>query len=805
METSGLVLEDFRFAIRTFAKAPGFPVTVIAALALGIGASTAIFSLANSILIRPLPYPESSRIMVVWDSNIKRTWDTAPAAYGNFEDWRRGQTTFETIAATRGAAFHLTGGDEPERISGGLVSEGFFRVFGVQPFLGRDFQPEEFVRGRERVVILSHGLWLRRFGGSREVIGKPLRINEADYLVVGVMPDGFHTPSKHEIWAPLALTPEAATSRDRHMYLVYGRLRRGVTVGQAQRELAEIARQAERAYPETNAGFSVVVRPLREEMVGSLRSALMVLMAAVGVVLLVACSNVANLQLSRASAREKEIGIRAALGATAGRILRQMLAESVVLAGAGGAVGLLLAYVLLRAIIQTEAAASIPRVTETDIDLRVLLFTLLVSVGSGVLSGLAPGFYAARLNLSAALKQGGRSGSGGGSRLRNVLVVAEIALAVVLLSMAGVFVRSFLQISSVDPGFRPEGVLLAESSLPRSRYADPVRQEWTYRRMIERLSTLPGVRAAAGATTVPFGKADLVFTYYAASRPKPDASEMPAANYYGVTPDYFRALGIPLRRGRVFTERDGEGESRVVIVNETLARKTWPGEDPVGQYLVVEHEDRTPRQVIGVVGDIKHYGLDEESTAEVYEPIRQHPLPYLTFVLRSDVKPEALATTAAKVVREIEPDLAVYNVRTMQHQIEDSILSRRVAVTLVTAFAGLALLLAALGTYGVVSYSVTRRTQEFGVRMALGATPGDIFALVLKQGMSFAVSGVVAGLAISMVSGRAIASQLYRVSPVDPVVSLLVVGVLLAAALLACLHPARRAINVEPVAALRYE
>lgn len=778
---------------------------MITALGLGIGASTAIFSLANSILIRPLSYPESSRIVVVWDSNIKRAWDTAPAAYGNFEDWRRGQTSFDAIAASRGTAFHLTGGDEPEKIPGGLVSEGFFRVFGVQPFLGRDFQPEEFVRGRERVVILSYGLWLRRFGGSRDVIGKSLRINEADYLIVGVMPDGFQPPSKHEIWAPLALTSEAATNRDRHIYFVYARLRRGVTVRQAQMELAEIARQAERAYPETNAGFSVMVRPLREEMVGSLRPALMVLMAAVGVVLLVACSNVANLQLSRASAREKEIGIRAAVGATAGRILRQMVAESILLAGAGGVVGLVLAYGLLRAIIHTEAAASIPRVTETNIDFRVLLFTLLVSAGAGVLSGLAPGFYAARLNLSAALKQGGRSGSGGGSRLRDVLVVAEIALAVVLLSVAGVFVRSFLKIASVDPGFRPQGILLAESSLPRSRYADPVRQELAYRRMVERLSVLPGVRAAAGATTVPFGKADLVFTYYAANRPKPDPSDMPAANYYGVTPDYFRALGIPIRRGRGFTERDGAGDSRVAIVNETLARKTWPGEDPVGQYLIVEHDDRTPRQVIGVVGDIKHYGLDEESTAEVYEPIRQRPHPYLTFVLRSDVKPEALATTAARAVREIEPDLAVYNVRTMQHQIDDSILSRRVAVTLVTAFAGLALLLAALGTYGVVSYSVTRRTQEFGVRMALGARPGDIFALVLKQGMSFALSGALAGLVIAMASGRVIASQLYRVSPVDPMVSLLVIGVLLATALLACLHPARRAISVDPVVALRYE
>ncbi len=799
------MFNDFRFAARTFLKTPVFFLTAVVALAVGIGANSSIFSLANAILFRPLPYPQSERIVMVWDSNVQRTWDTAPAAFGNFSDWRRHQTTFEWLAASRSAAFHLTGGEEPERAPGGLVTEGFFRVFGVQPAWGRDFQPQEFTPGNERVVILSHGIWMRRFGGNPAVLGSPIRINDVDYLIVGIMPAGFETPAKHQIWAPLALNAQAAANRDRHIYLVYGRLRPGVSVVQAGAELAGLARQAEAAYPDTNAGFSVVVRSLSEEVVGALRPALFVLFGATAALLLVACANVANLQLARAAARGKEIAVRCALGASGWRIIRQMLAESLTLAAVGGAAGLLLAYWAVRLVVSLPVAASVPRLQEAGLDPRVAVFTLAVSAATGVLFGMAPALYAVRLNLNDVLKQGGRSGSGGGQKARNILVVAEIALAVVLLSVAGLLGRSFLALTAVNPGFQPEGVLLMETSLPRGRYTDPARQEQTYRRVLERVAQLPGVQVAAGATTVPFGKADIVFTYYAAGQVKPPPQEMPAANYYGIAPEYFRALRIPLKRGRPFTERDGEGEPRVAIVNETLARKLWPDRDPVGQFLIVEHSDPAPRQVVGVVGDIKHYGLDKEPSAEIYEPLRQRPYPLLTLTLRSEMPPESLSRAVARAAREIEPDLAIYNVRTMEKQIHESVLARRLSVTMALGFALMALLIAAIGVYGVLSYSVARRTQEMGVRMALGAGPAQILSLVLVQGLKLAAAGAAAGVAVSLLAGKVLASQLYGVSPSDPVTILAVVAVLLVTAAAACLAPAARAARVEPTVALRYE
>ena len=799
------MLDDLRFALRALRKAPGFLLTAVAALGFGIGANSALFSIAYAVYLRPLPYPAVERMVMIWEVNLKRGWDSAPAAFGNFEDWRREQTSFAYLAACRGAAYHLTGGEEPERVPGAVISQDFFRVFGVQPWLGRDFQPQEFVPGNERVVVLSHGFWLRRFGGDRNVLGRVLRINDQNYVVTGVMPPGFETPSKHQIWTPLALSAQAASNRDRHIYLVYGRLKPGVAVEQAQTELEGIARQAEQAYPETNAGFTVKVRTLTDELLGAFRPALLVLFAATGAVLLVACANVANLQLARAASRGKEIAIRCALGAGAWRIVRQMLVESVAVALLGGAAGLLLGWAAVRLAVSFPMAASVPRLQEARLEAATFLFTLGISAATGVLFGLAPALFAARLNLNDTLKQGGRSGAGGGSRLRNALVVAEIALAVVLLTVAGLLGRSFLALASVDPGFQPGGVLLLETSLPRNRYADPARQELAYRRVLERVSQLPGIQFAAGATTVPFGKADIVFTYYSTGQAKPAPHEMPAANYYGVAPDYFRALRIPLKRGRLFTERDGEGEPRVAIVNESLARKLWPDRDPLGQFLVVEHDDPSPRQVVGVVGDIKHYGLDAEATAEIYEPFRQRPYPYMTLAVRSELAPASLSRAIARAAREVEPDLAVYNIRTMERQIEDSILARRLSVALVGAFAVLALFLAAFGTYGVLSFSVARRTQEMGIRMALGAPPSRIVRLVLAQGMKLAGAGLTGGVAASLIAGRVLSSQLYRVSAYDPLTVASVVAVLLAAVVAACLVPASRAARVEPATALRYE
>ncbi len=798
------MIRDVRYGLRVLRNSPGFTAVAVLALALGIGANSAIFSVVNAVVFRPLPYSGPDRIAVILESNLQRTWDTAPVAPGNFIDWREQQRTFSHFAAYRGSDFLLTGGEEPERIRAARVTADFFAVLGMAPVAGRAFAPEEFAPGRDHVVILSHELWQRRFASAREIIGQAIRINSNPYVVVGVMPPGFQGPGRHELWSPLSLTAKDAGDRNTHSLFVYGRLKPGIGLKQAETEMKAIALRAEQKYPETNTGFGVVVRSLQEDVVGPVRPAMLLLLGAVGLVLLIACANVANLLLARASARSKEIAVRAALGAAQWRIVRQLLIESVLLSTLGGALGLLLAFWAVRAISNLRLEA-IPRMGEIGIDPAVLAFTTLLSAGTGVIFGIAPALQALRLDLNSTLKTGGRSGSGGGNVLRSVLVIVEITLAVVLLSGAGLLLKSFVRLAAVDPGFKPEQIVLVETALPRGSYSQAEKQEAFYRRWIERVSEIPGIKAAAGATTVPFGTADLVHTYHIVGQARRSPAESPSSNFYAVTPEYFRALGIPLRHGRYFGERDGESGPAVAIVNETFARRSWPGENPVGRYLIVDHSDSTPRQVVGVVGDIKHYGLNEASTAEVYEPFRQKPYAYLTLVLKIDGRAEGVTRAAGRMAHELEPDIPLYNVRTMEQQISGSISQLRLAMALLAIFAGLALLLAALGAYGVLSFTVSQRTQELGLRMALGAQPWDVLRLVLKQGMSLAVAGIASGLVAAAALGRVMASQIYGVSSTDPAIYGAVTATLLLAALLACLVPARRAMQVDPLISIRHE
>ncbi len=541
------MLQDLRYGLRMLARSPGFTVIAVLALALGIGANSAIFSIVNAVIFRPLPYPEPGRIAVVLETNLNRTWDTAQAAPGNFLDWKDQQRVFSEIAACRETSLPLTGGEEPERVRAARITSSYFQVLGVGPALGRDFEAQEFTQGRDRLVIISHELWERRFGSAADIVGRTIRLNYNPYVVIGVMPEKFQDPGKHEVWTPLGFTARDIAERNNHSLFVYARLKPGIPYRQAETEMKTIASRAEQAHPETNAGFSVVVRSLQDELIAPIRPAMLVLLGSVGLVLLIACSNVANLLLARASARSKEVAIRTALGAGHARIVRQLLTESVVLSSLGGLLGLILAFWGVQSIPKLNLG-SIPRMGEVKLDFPVLVFTLLLSVGTGVIFGLAPALQALRMNLNAVLKMGGRSGGGGGQRLRSGLVIVEITLAVVLLTGAGLLLKNFSQLSKVNPGFAEENVLLVETALPKASYAAAQKQETYYRELTGRLAGMPGVRIAAGATTVPFGAADLVHTYGISGEPRRSPAESPSANFYAITPEYFRAFGIPLKR-----------------------------------------------------------------------------------------------------------------------------------------------------------------------------------------------------------------------------------------------------------------
>ena len=805
------LLQDLRHGARLLLRAPGFTAVAVAALAIGIGANTAIFSVVNTLLLRPLPYHDAERLAVIWEHNLPRDKKDNVVSPGNFIHWRELQRSFVDLAAVSGTAglnfkVTVTGSGEPEEVPMQMVSASFFPLLGVQPALGRAFTEEED-EPESRVVVLSDRLWKRRYGADRDILGKPITVQGVAYSVVGVMPPGFSFIDKTvDVWFPVGFRAEARTPRGRWLSVV-GRLKPGVTFEEAQADMSRVHAELTRLFPNFNTGWTARVVPLRTQLVGNVRPALLVLLGAVGVVLLIACANVANLQLARATTRQRELAVRAALGAARGRLIRQLLAESAVLAAAGGAAGLFVAWLGVRAM-RAAVAERLPiqRLEAVGIDGWVLLFTLAASLLSGILFGAIPALTASGTRLTEMLKEGGRTGSGNrGKRTRHAFVVAQIALALVLLTGAGLLIRSFVHLLNVNPGFDAQGTVTLNVSLPGSRYGQPPSRVQFYRRLFESIDALPGVQASGATSFLPLTGLGAATSFEVVGQPKAPAGEEPVADVRVVANDYFRAMGIPLLRGRLFHEGDAADESSRVVINQTMAEKYWPGEDPVGRRVKISWNDTREDEIIGVVADVRHAGLESTPRAMTYWPYPRFPYPGMALVIRTATDPAAVVNPVVSIVRSQDPDLAVSNIRTMEEVVSESVGERRLTMILLAVFAGAALLLAAVGIYGVIAYSVTQRTQEIGVRMALGAQKRDVLRMIVGHAILLALGGIVLGAAGAVVLTRFMTDLLFNVRPRDPLTFVAVAAVLGTVALAASYLPGRRAASVDPAVALRAE
>ncbi|HYO98620.1 MAG TPA: ABC transporter permease [Pyrinomonadaceae bacterium] len=811
----GTILQDLRYGFRMLLKSPAYTFVAVLALALGIGANSAIFSVVNAVLLRPLPFTEPERLVILWEKS--ETQDTS-VAYPNFLDWRDENKTFEQITAYRRDSFNLTGAGEPERLAGRLVTGNFFATLGVRPFAGRDFVAGDDQPSSAPTVMLGHGFWQRRFGGDLSVINRQLTLNDKSYTVVGITPADFRFGSDTDIYVPIGLSVAEVPfykERGSHPGLwVAARLKPGATIEQARAELDTIMARLGQQYPETNKGRRVHIESLYENTVREVRPALLVLLGAVAFVLLIACANVANLLLARSAARQKEIAIRTALGAGRWRIMRQLLTESLLLAVMGGLVGLLLALWGTDLLI-AAAPDDVPRLADARVDLRVLGFTLGVAVLTGLVFGLAPAVQASKTDLNESLKETERGSTGSRQNLRGALVVAEVALALVLLIGAGLMVKSLWQLQQVETGFDPNRVLALQLSLKGDK-AEPAKVQNFLAQVEGRVKSLPGVEAVAFTNGLPFaGAAEQSFGI--AGQP-PDASgdtsPYPAVRYT-TSPGYLQALGIKLRRGRYFTPHDRADSTPVVVIDETLAQKYFPNQDPLGQRLQFGQPGAPPYEIVGVVGHVKHYGLDGEVPVEpqfylaldqVSPQSMSNVAGGISVVVRTrGEEPQQLAGAVRAQLLAIAPDQPVFGVRTMKEIVGDSIGSRRFSMVLLLAFASVALVLAAVGIYGVMAYSVTQRTHEIGIRMALGAQADDVLRMVLRQGLLLILTGIAAGLFAAFALTRVLAGLLYGVSATDPLTFACISLLLVLVALVACYLPARRATKVDPMVALRYE
>jgi putative ABC transport system permease protein len=792
---------------------PGFTVAAVLALALGIGANSAIFSVVNAVLLRALPYKEPGQLIVVQSTKRQDTRRSGSASYLDFADWKSQNQVFDDMAAFHSKGYTLTGVGEPERINGARASESFFSLLGVETFLGRSFLPEDDKPKGERVVVISQALWQRTFGSDPNIIGRSLTLDSQNYTVVGVLPASFSFPieiEKADIWSPLALDGQLLEQRGAHFLKVIARLKPGVSLQSAQAEITTIASRLEQQYPEDNTDRVVTLNSLHEQLVGSIRPALLVLFAAVGFVLLIACSNVANLLLARASARQKEIAIRMALGASRGRIVRQLITESLILAFLGGGAGLLLALWGVESLIALSPA-SLPRLSGVGVDGWVLAFTLLISVFTGIIFGLAPALKASKPDLNDALKEGGRGSTEGfrGRNMRDLLVVSEMALALVLLISAGLLIRSFLRLQQVNAGFDPSNVLTMQIELPSSKYEEGAQVSAFYEQTLERIAALPGVESVGGINVLPMSGSNMRTSFEIKNRPVPPPGQEPLAETRAVTPDYFRTLRIPLLRGSEFTENYAKGSPGRMIINDSMARRFWPDEDPIGQRVSmgISLDDDNPAvwEIIGIVGDVRHASLDVEPAPEMYVPHSQQPWSFLTVVVRASTDAMAMAGPVRDQVLAVDKNQPVSRIETLESRVSASVAQPRFYLLLLSIFAALALILAAVGIYGVLSYSVTQRMHEIGIRLALGATPFDVIKLVVGHGMMLALLGVAIGLIGAFMLTRLMSSMLYGVSATDPVTFAALALLLAAVALLASYIPARRATKVDPMVALRYE
>ncbi|HXG67359.1 MAG TPA: ABC transporter permease, partial [Blastocatellia bacterium] len=801
------MFQDLRFGARMLLKNPGFTAVVVMTLALGIGANAALFSVVNGVLLNPLPYPQPEQLVTLHQS--KPNFATGAIPYPNFLDWQRENQTFAAMAISRPSSFALVGAGEAERVRGRRCTANLFSVLGVEPALGRNFAPGEDEPGAEPVVMISAALWQRKFGATPDVVGKSLTVDDKSYTIVGVLPASFTLYRGTDVYVPMGQwNNPALQSRSAALGLHgIGRLKPGVTLAQAQADLDGIMRRLAEAYPEANRGHGAAVVPLKERLVGSVRPILWMLLGAVGFVLAVACVNVSNLLLARSTGRTREFAIRAALGAGRWRLLRQLLTESMLLALTGGGLGLLFAALSTRAAINA-LPATLPRADEIGLDVRVLLFTAAISLLTGVLAGLAPALKISQWRLSETLKEGGRGASGRRQRAQGILVAVEMALALVLLIGAGLMIRSLSALWNVDPGFRPDNVLTFGLSFPPSmRAASPEARRASLRDLSDRLNSMPGVRAASFSVgAAPLRGGDDLF-FWLDDRPRPaSASEMHNALVYRVEPGYLTAMGIPLKRGRFFTNQDDERSQPVAVIDEVFARQYFPDVDPIGKRINLG-DDRGPLEIVGVVGHVKQWGLDSDDKqslqAQLYLPFRQLGWSSEVGVV---VRVEGVAGKAAtahfdairRVVQSQHSHNVIYEPQTMNEVIADSLARQRFAMILLNAFAAVALLLASVGLYSVISYLVGQRTHELGIRMALGAQRRDVLRLVLHHGMKMALGGVALGLAAALGLTRLLAEMLYGVSPTDPATFAAIALLLTAVALLACFVPAWRATKVDP-------
>jgi putative ABC transport system permease protein len=809
-------LQDLRYGARMLLKQPGFTVVAVIALALGIGANTAIFSVVNAILLRPLNYKDSERLVQI-NHNYPKLDLKASVSGAGYTHYRDNCAAFETVGAASPWPVNLTETGDPERLQGMAVSHTFLPMLGIEPARGRVFTAEEDQPGFNRVVVLSDALWQRRFGGNPNLVGNTIKLNGESYTVIGVMPPSFQFGREFaqqiDLYSPIALTPQQLDPRRwRSEFLfVVAKLKPGVTLDQAQAEMDTIAANVRQEYfgggdANDPSSWGLLLRSLRETIVGEIRPALLVLLAAVAFVLLIACANVANLLLARAALRHKEIAIRSALGAGRRRVIRQLLTESILLATVGGAIGLALAYLGIRALLSLNED-KIPRAAEIGIDIRVLLFTVGVALVTGVLFGLFPAWQTSKSDLHAVLKEGGRSGSARRS-VRGLFVVAEVALALVLLVGAGLLLKSFQKLQDVNPGFKAEHLLTMQISPPATKYQEPQQVDAFFQQALDKVKALPGVQSAGISTSVPMSGFNSAGSFAIEGRTTAPGEMAPWGNRWFAGASYFQTLEVPLVKGRYFDDRDVRDAPQVAIIDETMERKFWPDETPIGRRISFQRDPQgNPiwREVVGVVGHVKHRGLEGESPVQYYIPFRQMPVNGVFMVVRTATEPTSLAGAVRGAIQGVDPELPVFRVTTMERMVADSMTQRRFAMTLLGVFALVALTLASVGLYGVMSYSVTQRTNEIGIRMALGAKVTDVLAMVVRQGMTLSLAGVGIGLAGAFALTRVMQTLLFGVSATDPLTYAVVALVLAGVSLLACFVPARRATKVDPMEALRYE
>ena len=804
------LLQDLRYGARMLLKKPGFTLVAMLTLALGTGANTAIFSLVNAVLLKPLPFSEPERLVMVWEDASFMGIPLGEPAPGNYTDWKAQNQVFDDMAMLNWRSFNLTGDGEPEKIAAYGVSANLFSLIGTQPALGRNFLPEEDKPGGAKVTILSHALWQRRYSGDPEVLNRDILLNDEKYKVVGVMPAGFQFLQRYiGLWVPAAFGQQELANRDSHYISVIARMKPGVTREQANADIKAITEQIAQNYPDVAGNLSSTVISMREQLTGDIRNSMIMLMVAVGFVLLIACANIASLLLSRATARRKEIAVKTALGASRGRIVRQLLTESVLLAALGGAVGLLFALWSF-ALLQQLIPKSMFLIASLKIDLPVLGYAMAVSLLTGIIFGLIPALQTSKVDLNEALKQSGsRAGSStAGSLLRGAFVVAEVALAIVLLMGAGLLIRTVFNLNDQYSVFQPDKLLTMRTALPESKYEEHPKRVTFYDQVLERVKSLPGVTAAGYTTSVPLQWKGGVNGLTIEGR-QPEPGVVLNAIHRQVSTDYLQAIGIDLRRGRYFDEHDNQAAMPVAIINETMSRQCWPDEGPVGKRFKFGGPSAPWLTVVGVVADVRQMGMDAPVKSEMYMPYRQVKMfPWFMprdLVIRTTGNPEELAAAARREIHAVDTDQPIANVATMEQLLGEESRPRRLGMTLLATFAGLALLLASLGIYGVLSYFVAQQTPEIGVRLALGAQASDILRLVIGKGMTWALLGVAIGSVAAFALTRLMTSLLFGVTATDPLTFALVAGLLVMVALAACYIPARRAMKVDPVVALRYE